>query len=102
MWWKNDRSHRYVQHGRVGADYACPRYRDKVRRLVCAAAHKHGRERVEQVTGALADDMYMDADTGKFSLEKAGLMSYSHGGICRSPCPNALRRGRWRGPWMPL
>lgn len=35
---------------------------------------------IAEITGALADDMYMDADTGKFSLEKAGLMSYSHGG----------------------
>lgn len=34
---------------------------------------------IAEVLNVLADDRYMDAKTGKFELEKAGLMSYSHG-----------------------
>ena len=34
---------------------------------------------IAEVVNVLADERYMDAETGKFDLERAGLMSYSHG-----------------------
>lgn len=34
---------------------------------------------IAQVVGLLADERYIDPDTGAFSLEKSGLMAYSHG-----------------------
>lgn len=35
---------------------------------------------IAEVVNVLADSRYMDTETGRFDLEKAGLMSYSHGG----------------------
>ncbi len=34
---------------------------------------------IADVINVRADERYLDADTGKFSLEKAGLLVYSHG-----------------------
>lgn len=34
---------------------------------------------IAEVMNVLADEAYMDTDTGKFDLERAGLLSYSHG-----------------------
>lgn len=34
---------------------------------------------IAEVLNVLADDRYMDKETGKFELEKAGLIHYSHG-----------------------
>ena len=35
---------------------------------------------IADVVNVLADEAYLDPVTGKFELEKAGLMSYNHGG----------------------
>lgn len=35
---------------------------------------------VAKVLNVLADDRYMDEETGRFMLDKAGLLNYSHGG----------------------
>lgn len=35
---------------------------------------------IADVVNVLADEAYMNPDTGKFEMERAGLMSYSHGG----------------------
>ena len=35
---------------------------------------------VAHIVDALADNRYLDDDTGRFCLEKSGLMCYSHGG----------------------
>lgn len=35
---------------------------------------------IAEVVGVLADERYMDHSTGRFDLDRAGLMSYSHGG----------------------
>lgn len=35
---------------------------------------------IADVVNVLADEEYMDPDTQKFDLDRAGLMSYSHGG----------------------
>lgn len=35
---------------------------------------------IAEVVNVLADEAYLDLATGKFDLERAGLMSYSHGG----------------------
>lgn len=34
---------------------------------------------IAEVVNVLADEAYMDSETGKFDLERAGLLSYSHG-----------------------
>ena len=34
---------------------------------------------IAEVTNILADDRYLDPESGRFDLERAGLMSYSHG-----------------------
>ncbi|MCH5345600.1 MAG: flavin reductase family protein [Muribaculaceae bacterium] len=34
---------------------------------------------IGRVMGVIADERYIDADTGKFNLERAGLIAYSHG-----------------------
>ena len=34
---------------------------------------------IAEVMNVLADEEYMDPETGKFDLERAGLLSYSHG-----------------------
>ncbi len=34
---------------------------------------------IADIVNVLADERYMDSDSGRFELEKAGLMSYSHG-----------------------
>ena len=34
---------------------------------------------IAKVVNILADEKYMNAETGKFELDKAGLMNYSHG-----------------------
>lgn len=35
---------------------------------------------IAEVVNVLADERWMNPETGKFELEKAGLMNYSHGG----------------------
>ena len=35
---------------------------------------------IAEVVNVLADSRYMDSETGKFNLEDAGLLNYSHGG----------------------
>lgn len=35
---------------------------------------------IADVVNVLADDAYMDPETGKFDMERASLMSYNHGG----------------------
>ncbi|MEG1643722.1 MAG: flavin reductase family protein [Bacteroidales bacterium] len=34
---------------------------------------------IASVEGLLADDRYIDSETGRFELEKSGLLAYSHG-----------------------
>lgn len=34
---------------------------------------------IAEVVNVLADEEYMDSETGKFDLERAGLLSYTHG-----------------------
>ncbi len=38
---------------------------------------------IAEVVGVEVDPRYIDPETGKFQLEKAGLMAYSHGGYFR-------------------
>ncbi len=35
---------------------------------------------IAEIVNVLADESYMNGESGKFELEKAGLMSYNHGG----------------------
>jgi flavin reductase (DIM6/NTAB) family NADH-FMN oxidoreductase RutF len=34
---------------------------------------------IAEVMNVIADDAYLDAETGKFDMERAGLITYCHG-----------------------
>lgn len=66
-----------------GVEVACPAIEQspisiecKVRQIVHLGTHDMF---IADVVNVLADSKYIDAETGKFDLSKAGLLTYSHG-----------------------
>jgi len=67
-----------------GVKVACPYLEEapmsiecKVKEIVKLGTHDMF---IAEVLNVIADDRYIDPETGAFSLEKAGIMAYCHGG----------------------
>lgn len=66
-----------------GVKVGCPSIKESplsiecvVRQIIPLGSHDMF---IAEVVNVLADDKYIDPDTGAFHLDKAGLMAYSHG-----------------------
>lgn len=66
-----------------GVGVACPAVEESPISIECkvdSVTHLGSHDMIlGRVVNILADDRYMDPETGRFHLEKAGLMNYSHG-----------------------
>lgn len=71
-------------HKAPGTAVECPAVLESPLSLecrVCSISHLGSHDMfIAEIIDALADDTYLDEETGRFSLEKSGLMCYSHGG----------------------
>ncbi|MDE6612601.1 MAG: flavin reductase family protein [Muribaculaceae bacterium] len=70
-------------HRHAGVAVECPAVEESPLSLECrvTAVLPLGTHHMfmARIVNVLADERYMDAETGKFRLEDAGLMNYSHG-----------------------
>lgn len=66
-----------------GVDVGCPAVGESPLSLECKVVQKielgSHHMFMARIVNVLADDRYFVADTGRFMIEKAGLMNYSHG-----------------------
>lgn len=71
-------------HPAAGVAVACPAIEESPLSLECrvtSVSHLGSHDMfVAHIVDALADEKYLDTETGRFCLEKSGLMCYSHGG----------------------
>ena len=71
-------------HPSAGVAVACPAIEESPLSLECrvtSVSHLGSHDMfVAHIVDALADEKYLDTETGRFCLEKSGLMCYSHGG----------------------
>lgn len=70
-------------HPYPGVSVECPAIEESPLSLECrvsSVSHLGSHDMiVAHIVDALADDRYLDEETGRFSLEKSDLMCYSHG-----------------------
>lgn len=79
-----DKWHATGLHRYPGSAVSCPAVEEspisiecRVSRIIKLGSHDMF---IAEVVNVLADSRYMDSETGKFNLEDAGLLNYSHGG----------------------